>query len=97
LVLNNINWASGDKKIDDLVQEIQLNNKYDGIVFEWIPYNQFDKIKETSKIGSITEYSAIWKDGPLYYKRDLNKEVVLKYLHNSQNSLDFLINKVKFL
>ncbi|GBC28050.2 kinase-like domain-containing protein [Rhizophagus irregularis DAOM 181602=DAOM 197198] len=95
LVLNNINWPSGNKKIDSFIQEMQLNNKYDGIVFEWIPYDQFDKIKETSKYGSITEYSAIWKDGPLYYKRDSNKEIVLKYLHNSQNSIDFLINKVK--
>ncbi|CAB5385286.1 unnamed protein product [Rhizophagus irregularis] len=95
LVLNNINWPSGNKKVDSFIQEMQLNNKYDGIVFEWIPYDQFDKIKETSKYGSITEYSAIWKDGPLYYKRDSNKEIVLKYLHNSQNSIDFLINKVK--
>jgi hypothetical protein len=53
-------------------------------IFEWIPYNQFDEIKETGKNNSITAYSAIWKDGPLdyiynKYKRDPNKEVALKY------------------
>ncbi|GES83220.1 kinase-like domain-containing protein [Rhizophagus clarus] len=95
LVINSITWTSGNKKIDDLVQDIQLNNKYDGIVFEWISYDRFDKIKEKCNYGTITEYSAIWKDGPLYYKRDPNQEVVLKCLHDSQNFIDFLIKKVK--
>ena len=76
-------------------------NKYEDTVFEWISYNQFDEIKEIGKNGSITIYSAIWKDGPLYYNsqysnytRDSNKKVTLKYLHNSQDSIDFLINEV---
>jgi hypothetical protein len=71
------------------------------MVFEWILYNQFDEIKEIGKNDSITTYSAIWKDGPLYYNnqnsnyiRDSNKQVALKYLHNSQDSIDYLINEV---
>jgi hypothetical protein len=70
-------------------------------VLEWIPYNQFNEIKEIRKNGHITLYSAIWKDGPFYwnsqnkaYTRDSNKEVTLKYLHNSQESIDSLINEV---
>ena len=70
-------------------------------MLEWIPYNQFNEIKEIGKNGLITVYSAIWKDGPFYkkysdscYKRDSNKKVALKYLHNSQESLDSLINEV---
>jgi len=76
------------QKIDD----------YDDIIFEWIPYNQFDNIKEIS----ITLHLAIWKDAPLYYclyekeyERKLgNKLVTLKYLHNSQNITNKLLNKV---
>ncbi|PKK41176.1 hypothetical protein RhiirC2_804993 [Rhizophagus irregularis] len=79
--------------------QLKINN-YNDIVFEWILYNQFDEIKEISKNDSITMYSAIWKDGPLYYNyqysnytRDSNKRIALKYLHNSEDSIDLLINK----
>jgi hypothetical protein len=68
-------------------------------IFEWIPYNQFDEIKETGKNNSIAVYSATWKDGPLYYHfgkytRDSNKEVTLKCLQNSQNAIKPLVNEV---
>ncbi|EXX65031.1 kinase-like domain-containing protein [Rhizophagus irregularis DAOM 181602=DAOM 197198] len=100
--INLTNWISGNEKIDDFIQEMQLkfNDKH-YTIFEWIPYNQLSKIKEIGKNGPITIYSAIWKDGPLYcnnkykYTRDSNKEVALKYLHDSQNSVDSLINEVK--
>jgi hypothetical protein len=97
-------WTSRNKKIDNFIQERQLNiDSYYGVVFEWIPYNQFNEIEETGKNGSMTVYSAIWKNGPLYkkyqqgsyyYTRDSNKEVALKCLHNLQNPVDFLINEV---
>jgi hypothetical protein len=97
-------WTSGNKRIDAFIQERQLNidNHYD-ITFEWIPYNQFDQIKETGKNGLMTVYSAIWKDGPLQYKgysnysnytRYSDKEVALKCLHNLQNPIEFVINEV---
>jgi hypothetical protein len=82
---------------------MQLKKKdyHDMIVFEWMPYNQFHDIKEICKNGSITVDSAIWKDGPLYhdydynvYRRDSNKKVALKCLHNSQNSAESLIVEV---
>ncbi|CAB5356990.1 unnamed protein product [Rhizophagus irregularis] len=97
-------WTSGNEKIDDFIQESQLKiNSYKDIVLEWIPYNQFNEIKETGKNGLITVYSAIWKDGPLYkpldddiyYKRDSNKKVAIKCLHNSQKSIDSLIVEAK--
>ncbi|UZO16940.1 uncharacterized protein OCT59_008306 [Rhizophagus irregularis] len=104
LVQNNYIWTSENEKIDDFIQGRQLKiNNYDDIVFEWIPYNQFNEIKETSKNGFITVYSAIWKDGPLYkkynqsnnYTRDSNKEIALKCLYNSQESIDSLINEAR--
>src|SRR5205809_2029871 len=79
---NFTNWTSGNEKIDNLIQEIQLKiNDYKDIIFEWIPYNQFNY---------ITEEDYLWKDGPLYweywnkkkYIRYLNEPVALKCLNN---------------
>jgi hypothetical protein len=74
---------------------------HNNIVFEWIPYNQFNEIKEIEKNEHIALYSAIWKDGPLYYNsyynkyiRNSNNKVALKYLHNLQNTVESLINEV---
>ncbi|GBC28024.2 kinase-like domain-containing protein [Rhizophagus irregularis DAOM 181602=DAOM 197198] len=42
-------WTSGNGKIDYFIQEMQLKingHGYDDIVFEWIPYSQFNDIKE---------------------------------------------------
>ncbi len=54
-------------------------------VFEWIPYNQFNDVKEIGKDDFAITYSAIWKDGPLEYGyskykyiRNQNKKVALK-------------------
>src|SRR5436189_1029338 len=66
---NFTNWTSGNGKIDNIIQEMQLkiNIKQD-MVFEWIPYNKFSDIKEIGREGFPTVYSAIWKDGPLRYE-----------------------------
>ncbi|CAB5297974.1 unnamed protein product [Rhizophagus irregularis] len=99
---NSINWTSGNKKIDEFIQEMQLkiNNKYDTI-FEWIPYNQFNKIEEIGKGGFATVYSAIWKDGPLSYNEKFrrkkgNRKFALKSLLNSsQNITDEFLNEIR--
>ncbi|GBC28087.2 kinase-like domain-containing protein [Rhizophagus irregularis DAOM 181602=DAOM 197198] len=118
-IVNIANWFNGNEKIDDFIQEIQskIDNNGNNLILEWIPYNQFNEIKEIGKNGSITVYSAIWRDGPLHsnrddsieaiwkdsplyygddeYEGDSDKEVALKYLHKSQESIDYLINEVK--
>ncbi|CAB5384099.1 unnamed protein product [Rhizophagus irregularis] len=101
--INLTNWISGNEKIDNFIQRMQLRiNDYDDTVLEWIPYNQFDKIEETGKNNFMTIYSAVWKDGPLHkmdwwskhYTRDSNKEVALKCLHGLQDPIEFIINEV---
>ncbi|GES97469.1 kinase-like domain-containing protein [Rhizophagus clarus] len=95
-----INCNSGNKEIDDYIRETQLNinNPYN-IVFEWIPYDQFGNINEIGKDNTYAVYSAIWKDGPLYYEymagwaREPNKKVILKCLQNAIN--EFFLNEVK--
>jgi hypothetical protein len=63
---NFSSWSSENEEIDDFIQEMQLKtNKKDGVVFEWVPYDQFKEFKEIGKGGFATVYSAIWKDGPL--------------------------------
>src|ERR1043165_7562229 len=85
---NFTEWTSGNEQIDDFIQERQLEfNLYYDELFEWISYNQFDNVKEIGKSDLITVYSAVWKNGPLYYDykdkkewiRKPGKKVALKY------------------
>jgi hypothetical protein len=96
-----IDWTSGNERIDTFIQEVQLKiSNSNDTVLEWIPYSQFNKFKEMGKNDSITIYSAIWRDGPLHwnqhsnYTRNSNKNVVLKCLHNLQNPIEFVTDKV---
>jgi hypothetical protein len=92
-----------NNKINDLIQEMKLsidyNSSYDDMMFEWIPYDQFDDVKEIGKGGFSLIYSAIWKDGLLVYssnwKRRQNTKVALKCLYNSKNYIDEFINEVQ--
>src|ERR1044072_8481537 len=92
LIKNFTTWTSGNEKIDKFIQGMQLQIKdYDDIIFEWIPYNQFNEIKEIDKDSFTTVYSAVWKDGLLRYNQDKEEwtrtpgyEVTLKCLSNSQ-------------
>ncbi|EXX62249.1 Rad53p [Rhizophagus irregularis DAOM 197198w] len=93
-------WTSKNRKIDDFIQEIQLKiNDWDDLIFEWIPYNQFNDINEIYKSSYFTIYSAIWEDGPLCYdnkmelKRVSEKKVTLKCLHYNIYNLQNIINK----
>jgi branched-subunit amino acid aminotransferase/4-amino-4-deoxychorismate lyase len=93
---NFANWTSGNKEIDNYIQEMQLKIEiYDDIMVEWIPYNQFKNITETSKSNSFTVYLATWINGPLQIKERIpNKEVTLKCINNSQNNISEFLNEV---
>ncbi|UZN99789.1 uncharacterized protein OCT59_001055 [Rhizophagus irregularis] len=100
---NFTNWTSKNKIIDNFIQEMQLKiNNLSDIIFEWIPYGQFDNVEEISKGDVMTVYSAIWKNGPLsynYVKKKLtrvsDKKVILKFFHNSQSITNEFLNEVK--
>jgi hypothetical protein len=102
-VINNLkknftNW-SGNKKIDDFIQEMQLKINIGDQIIEWIPYDQFKDIKKIGEGGFAKIYSAIWKDGLLYYKnkkyvRELSKKVALKCIDDSRNNVDEFLNEV---
>ncbi len=99
------NFTSGNEKIDNLIQEMQLKvnsyDKYIDTIVEWIQYDQFINIKKIGKEDFSTIYSAIWKDGPLdydynqyKYSRNQNKKVALKHFYNSQNITNEFLNEV---
>jgi hypothetical protein len=95
------NWTSGNEKIDELIQEMQLKINSCSKIVEWIPYSQFKDIKEIGRDDSTALYSAIWMDGPLVhscYEMNLirvpNKKVALKCLYNSQNITNKFLNEV---
>jgi hypothetical protein len=86
---NFTNWTSGNTKIDQFIQNMQLKiDSYDDIIFEWIPYNQFSNIKEIS--NDYVVYSVTWNGGLLRYNEKINnhenqnKNVSLKLLCNPQ-------------
>ena len=82
--------SSGNKQIDDYIEKNAKNQSIYGPVFELIPYNQFDNIKEIGRSNFTKICSAIWKDRDYYY----NKEVTLKYSYNSQNRTEEFLNEV---
>jgi hypothetical protein len=99
---NFTTWTSENENIDRFIQEMQIkiNTWEDGII-EWIPYDQFNHIKNIGKENSFIIYSAIWEDGLLNYnfeerkyKRMPNKEVTLKCLNNSQSDISEFLNEV---
>ena len=96
---NFINWTNGNDKIDNFIQVKQLKIDWPwSIVFEWIPYNKFNEIKEINMNSLITVYSAIW-NGPLCFKenkwiRKSNEKVALKCFNNTQNSINGILSKV---
>ena len=100
--INNFktNWTSGSEKIDDSIKkkQIKINSPWNK-VFEWIPYDQFNDIKEIGKSSFSTVYSAIWKDGPLNYDnkeyaRESSKKVALKYSYDNSQNVNKFLNEV---
>src|SRR4051794_35609086 len=101
---NFTNWTSGNEKLDNFIQEMQLkiNDWYD-IIFEWIPYDQFNvnDLQIVGKGAFATVYSATWKDGRLIYDYDKKEwirepdvKVALKFLRNLQTITDEFLNEV---
>ena len=92
-------WTSGNKEIDEFIQNFQLNATCYEAVLEWIPYEKFENIEYLAKGGFGTVHKAKWIDGCIKYwsisknnwKRSSLRYVVLKSLNNSQNiTTDFL-------
>ena len=61
------NWTSGNKDVDKLIQEAQLNARIKYELLEWIPYNRLRNIQFLAQGGFSTVYEGIWLDGRIKY------------------------------
>ncbi|UZO10543.1 uncharacterized protein OCT59_002124 [Rhizophagus irregularis] len=61
------NWTSGNKNIDEFIQQSQLNATHYYKYFEWIPYERFQNITYVAKGGFSKIYSAEWPEGHIEY------------------------------
>ncbi len=67
-------WTSGNKHVDDFIQETQLEARNHNECLAWIPYNRLRNIQYISRGGFATIYKAIWLDGRIIFYYD-NEEV----------------------
>ena len=56
-------WTSGNKLIDNFIQDAQLKAKNHEEIIEWIPYDRFENLQHLANGGFGTVYKAIWLDG----------------------------------
>ena len=86
-------WTSGNKEVDEFIQNFQSNATREEEVLEWIPYEKFSGIEYLAKGGFGTVHKAKWIDGYIHnwntsqnkWNRESNWNIVLKSLNNSQN------------
>src|ERR1700722_10840214 len=93
------NWTSGNKVIDEFIQQSQLDAVYYKKYLEWIPFENFENVTYITKGGFGKIYSANWPEGHIKYWDIENQNwnirsgarVALKSLDNSSDiSSDFL-------
>ncbi|PKY53998.1 kinase-like protein [Rhizophagus irregularis] len=72
---NFAHWTSGDSKLDELIQNFQLNAPFSSQLIEWIEYSNLENIELIANGGFGSVYKAIWKDGPIinWNPWDMNK------------------------
>src|SRR6266480_250909 len=86
-------WTSGNTIIDDFIHKCQLLSSLPHYTLEWIPFDQFIKVKKLTEGGFSSIYTATWTRGYLVdydenkkeFIRIENRYVVLKSLNNSSN------------
>ena len=101
---NFAHWTSGDSRIDELIQNSQLNADYERKLIEWIEYTNLESIEFVAHGGFGSVYKAVWKDGPInpYVEkthkfkllRDSNKEVAVKKFRNATQVSSEFLNEV---
>ena len=95
------NWTSGNKNIDEFIQNSQLNAIYYDKRLEWIPFEKFQNVTYIAKGGFGKIYSAEWPEGFIefwdieYQKlRRSSTTVALKSLDNSSDIGADILNEV---
>ncbi|GBC41343.1 kinase-like domain-containing protein [Rhizophagus irregularis DAOM 181602=DAOM 197198] len=75
------NWTSGNKNIDEFIQQSQLNAVHYKKYFEWIPFENFRDIVYITRGGFGKIYLAEWPEGYIEYWDIKNgKELIKSHL-----------------
>ncbi|EXX54530.1 Cdc15p [Rhizophagus irregularis DAOM 197198w] len=96
------NWTSGNKVIDEFIQQSQLNALHHDNCLEWIPFEKFQNITFIAEGGFGKVYSAEWSDGYIYYwsissqewYRMSSNKYALKSLNNSSDICSDFLNEI---
>ena len=103
---NFAHWASGDSNIDELIKNSQLNANYSWNLIEWIEYTNLKNFEFVAHGGFGSVYKAVWKDGPVWVTRNVNKfelqrssntEVAVKKFRNATHVSSEFLNEVNNL
>ena len=96
--------SSGDKKLDEIIRNTQLEAKgFESYFYiEWIPYDDLKDIEKIGEGGFATVYQSEWSNGPRFVMNNkrryyINGLVALKKLENSQNVSDEFLKEVNIL
>ncbi|RGB30131.1 kinase-like domain-containing protein [Rhizophagus diaphanus] len=97
------NWTSGNKDIDEFIQQSQLNAVHCKKYIEWIPFKNFKDFIYITRGGFGKIYSAEWPEGFIYswdienqkWIRISNTKVALKSLDNSSCISTEFLNEIK--
>ncbi|RGB42691.1 kinase-like domain-containing protein [Rhizophagus diaphanus] len=97
------NWTSGNKDIDEFIQQSQLNAVHYKKCLEWIPFEKFYNITYIAEGGFGKIYSAEWPEGHIEYWdienqkwcRMQNDKYALKSLNNSSDICSDFLNEIR--
>ncbi|GBB90154.1 hypothetical protein RclHR1_01700017 [Rhizophagus clarus] len=69
-------WSSGDRVIDEFIQNIQLQASVPPFILEWIPPDQFEDVAYLTEGGFSKIHHAKWKRGPIMDWDEKNRKFV---------------------
>src|SRR5438132_1564653 len=71
-------WTSGNEIIDNFIHQCQLLSSLPEHILEWIPFNQFIKVKKLTEGGFSSIYTAKWIKGTIF-DYDENKKKFIRF------------------
>jgi hypothetical protein len=102
-------WTSNDKDLDDFIKKTIIDAKRSYDYLEWIPFKNFEIIKEIGRGGFATAYLATrtncltghfkWDEKANKYARNKsdNYQVALKAFHNKTGVAKTFLNEVSYI
>ncbi|RGB40759.1 hypothetical protein C1646_687195, partial [Rhizophagus diaphanus] len=80
------NWTSGNKDIDEFIQQSQLNAVHCFKCLEWIPFEKFQNITYIAEGGFGKIYSAEWPERFIFYW-DIENQKWYRYNYDKKYAL----------